>query len=159
MKKRNKLISLKNKIFYRLARGAITSDLRIWFLSRCSGIHIAKDVYLGEYLTLNRFGVETTLFIEDRVTIAPNVTIITSSGPNKSVLRKYGLEKREKVVIKHDAWIGAGVIILPGVTIGECALCGAGAVITKDVPPCTIVAGVPAKPLRKLKRIKDIKRD
>ena len=51
----------------------------------------------------------------------------------------------------NDCWIGAGVIILSGVTIGECSVVGAGAVVTKDVEPYTIVAGVPAR------KIKDIK--
>ena len=55
------------------------------------------------------------------------------------------------VKIKDDVWIGAGAIILSGVTIGECSVIGAGAVVTKDVEPYTVVAGVPAR------KIKDIK--
>lgn len=54
------------------------------------------------------------------------------------------------VKIKDDVWIGAGVIILSGITIGECSVIGAGAVVTKDVEPYTVVAGVPAR------KIKDI---
>ena len=50
--------------------------------------------------------------------------------------------------IKDDVWIGAGVIILSGVTIGECSVIGAGAVVTKDVEPYTVVAGVPARKIR-----------
>ena len=53
-------------------------------------------------------------------------------------------------MIKRGAWIGAGAIILPNVTIGERAVVGAGAVVTKDVPPYTVVAGVPAKEIKKL---------
>lgn len=52
------------------------------------------------------------------------------------------------VVLGHDVWIGAGTIVLPGVTIGTGAAVGAGAVVTKDVPPFTVVAGVPAKTVR-----------
>ena len=52
--------------------------------------------------------------------------------------------------IKDDVWIGAGVIILSGVTVGECSVIGAGAVVTKDVEPYTVVAGVPAKKIRNL---------
>lgn len=52
------------------------------------------------------------------------------------------------VKIKDDVWVGAGVIILSGVTIGECSVIGAGAVVTKDVEPYTIVAGVPARKIR-----------
>lgn len=51
---------------------------------------------------------------------------------------------------KDDAWIGAGSIILPGVTIGEGAVVGAGAVVTKDVPPYTVVVGVPARPIKRI---------
>ena len=91
-------------------------------------------------------------YIGDRVAIAPNVTIITSSSPERSKLNEYHLARYEKVIIENDAWIGAGVIILPGVRIGEGAICGAGAVITKDVPPYTIVAGVPARVIRRLNK-------
>jgi maltose O-acetyltransferase len=62
-----------------------------------------------------------------------------------------GTQKEKPVVIGNDVWIGAGVIILSGVTIGECSVIGAGAVVTKNVEPFTIVAGVPAR------KIKDVK--
>lgn len=151
MKKKHELLpSLKNSVMYKLARIATTSDFRIFLLKQCSGIRIGKGVYLGPYLTLNRFTNSDTLIIGDRVAISPNVTIITSSGPESPKLKKHNLEKRKKVVIENDSWIGTGVIILPGVTVGEGAVCGAGSVVTKDVPPNTIVAGVPAKIIRKL---------
>lgn len=57
--------------------------------------------------------------------------------------------RSHKVIIEHDVWIGHGAILLPGVRIGIGAVIGAGAVVTKDVPPFTIVAGVPAKVLRR----------
>ena len=119
-------------------------------MRQCSGIYIGKNIYLGPYLILNRFTNEDTLSIGDRVAISPNVTIITSSGPESSKLKLKKLEKRKKVIIKNDAWIGTGVIILPGITIGEGSVCGAGSVVTKDVEPNTIVVGVPAKVIRKL---------
>jgi len=58
------------------------------------------------------------------------------------------IERFSKVIIQHDVWIGACVVILPGVTIGKYSVIGAGSVVTKDVPPFTVVAGVPAKPIR-----------
>jgi acetyltransferase-like isoleucine patch superfamily enzyme len=152
-KKGGLLMSLKNSLMYRLARIATTSKFRIFLLKQCSGVKIGKEVYLGPFLTLNRFTDSDTLHIGDRVAISPNVTIITSSGPVSPKLKKYNLEKRKKVVIKNDAWIGTGVIILPGIIVGESAVCGAGSVVTKDVPPNTIVAGVPARIIRELEKV------
>ncbi|MCW7079146.1 MAG: hypothetical protein OCU16_06440 [Candidatus Methanospirare jalkutatii] len=71
------------------------------------------------------------------------------------MLRKYNVEKVGKVRIKHDAWIGTGAIILPNVTIGEFSIIGAGAVVTKDVPPYTVVAGIPARIIKKIKSINE----
>ena len=55
---------------------------------------------------------------------------------------------RDRVVIRRNAWIGAGAVILPGVTVGENAIVAAGAVVTKDVADNTVVAGIPAKYIR-----------
>jgi len=88
------------------------------------------------------------LEIRDRVSIGPRVTIVLSSDPNWSRLIKIFKPVRSTVILKRDCWLGAGCIIMPGVTIGECSIIGAGAVVGKDVPPYTIVAGVPAKIIR-----------
>jgi len=74
--------------------------------------------------------------------------------PNTFQETQYTGDKEGKIIIQDDAWIGAGAIILPNVTIGKGAVVGAGAVVTKDVPPYTVVAGVPAKEIKKL----DLKR-
>jgi phosphonate metabolism protein (transferase hexapeptide repeat family) len=60
----------------------------------------------------------------------------------------FSWRKRHKVKIGHDTWIGHGVVIMPGVSIGNGAIVGSSSVVTKDVPPYAIVAGVPAKPVR-----------
>ena len=145
-------LELKDKIFYTLARCVLTSEFRVWFLRHCSGITIGRDVYLGENLTITRSGMKDILYIGDRAAIAPNVTIITSSSPEQSRLNRYNLTKRKKVIIEQDAWVGTGVIILPGIVISEGAICGAGAVVTKNVPPYTMVIGNPAKVLKTLKK-------
>ncbi|MBB5182623.1 DapH/DapD/GlmU-related protein [Catenisphaera adipataccumulans] len=83
--------------------------------------------------------------IGDGVQIGPNVTVVTDNHDfkNRAVLRC------KPVVIKKNAWIGACVTIMPGVTIGENAVIGGGAVVTKDIPDNAIAAGVPAKIIRK----------
>lgn len=58
---------------------------------------------------------------------------------------------KKGVIIKNNAWIGTGAIIMPNITVGEFSIIGAGSVVTKDVPPYTVVAGVPAKVIRTLK--------
>ena len=61
-----------------------------------------------------------------------------------------GLEYAKPITVGNDVWFGAGVQVLPGVTIGDGAVIGAGAVVTKDVPPRTVVAGVPAKAVKEI---------
>lgn len=85
--------------------------------------------------------------IEDGALIGPNVQLITENHTLEPELRRYVYGK--PIIIKKKAWLGAGVTVLPGVTIGENAVVAAGAVVTKDVPDNTIAAGVPAKIIRK----------
>ncbi|SAI89306.1 hypothetical protein MBBA_2465 [Methanoculleus bourgensis] len=59
--------------------------------------------------------------------------------------------KIEPIIIDDDAWIGAGAIIMGGVRVHKCSIVGAGAVVTKDVPESTVVAGVPARPIKQLR--------
>jgi acetyltransferase-like isoleucine patch superfamily enzyme len=87
--------------------------------------------------------------IEDDVLIGPKVSLITENHPVDPTNRK-SLDLAN-IVIKKNAWIGAGAIILPGVTVGENAIVAAGAVVTKDVLDNTIVAGVPAKKIKNIK--------
>ena len=148
-------MKLIRKICRQFASICFPNSLRVWLL-RCSGVKIGKEVYIANGFTLEcDLGKEHYLCIEDRVSIASNVTIIITSTPNSSMLRKYNVEKVGKVRIKHDAWIGTGAIILPNVTIGEFSIIGAGAVVTKDVPPYTVVAGIPARIIKKIKNINE----
>jgi acetyltransferase-like isoleucine patch superfamily enzyme len=80
--------------------------------------------------------------------IGPKVSLITENHPVDPANRK-SLDLA-KIVIKKNAWIGAGAIILPGVTVGENAIVAAGAVVNKDVADNTIVAGVPAKKIKNI---------
>jgi acetyltransferase-like isoleucine patch superfamily enzyme len=82
------------------------------------------------------------------VLIAANVTI-TSRGHNVD-LPRWSVTKDAPIVIGDDVWIGAGAIVLPGVTIGRGAVVAAGAVVTEDVPPFTVAGGVPAKTIKQV---------
>ena len=86
--------------------------------------------------------------IEDDVLIGPKVNLITENHPLDPGDRKALLTK--PIIIKRNAWIGAGATILPGVTIGENSVVAAGAVVSRDVLPNVVVGGVPAKIIRSI---------
>jgi acetyltransferase-like isoleucine patch superfamily enzyme len=118
-----------SKIFYRLRGTKIGQN-----------VGIAPGVFIEEtrpYLVT----------IEDNVNIGPGVIIVAHDSSYHCVCPEISILMGE-VTIKRNAYIGAGAIILPGITIGEYSIVAAGAVITKDVPPYVLVAGVPAKILR-----------
>lgn len=83
-----------------------------------------------------------------RVQIGPMVQLLTADHPREAHRRAAGEEWGRPVRIGDDVWIGAGAIILPGVTVGDGAIIGAGAVVTRDVAPGITVAGNPARPVR-----------
>lgn len=85
--------------------------------------------------------------IGENSTLAYGVTILTGADPNgpKNKLSNLYPPLKAPVIIGKDCWIGARAVILPGVTIGDCSVVAAGSVVTKDVPPYTMVAGNPAK--------------
>ena len=86
--------------------------------------------------------------IGNNVFIAPNVGLHTAGHPLDSKQRNQGIEYAKPITIEDDVWIGAGVQVCPGVTIGRGAVIAAGAVVTKEIPPYTVAAGVPAKVIR-----------
>ncbi|WP_418987090.1 sugar O-acetyltransferase [Bacteroides heparinolyticus] len=107
---------------------------------------VGKEVFINFGCTfLDQGGIT----LEDGVFIGPGTKILTEAHPEQPEIRH--MLQTKPVVIRRKAWIGAGAIILPGVTVGENAIIAAGAVVTKDVPDNTVVAGVPAKILRKIK--------
>lgn len=148
------ILDYKKKILKPLARFMPHSKIRILFFKLC-GYSIGKNVFIGEDLIIADDIHDKNVIIKDRVAISPRVTLITSSFPNFSRIRPYVNESNGVIEIEADAWIGAGAIILPNVKIGEGAVVGAGSVITKDVPSYTVVAGVPAKVIKKLEMINE----
>lgn len=109
----------------------------------CSHCLIENDVVIGNRVTI-KSGVQLWdgLRVEDDVFIGPNVTFTNDKKPRSKI---YPTEF-ERTVIGKGASIGAGAVVLPGLTIGEGAMIGAGSVVTKDVAPFTTVYGNPAKP-------------
>ena len=141
--------------WYRAAKSAPTTRTRTHALGKSNHIRIGEGCYIGPDITITPFGRDNIpddiLILKDRVAVSPNVQFICSMHPENSKLCKiYG--GIETITVENDVWIGAGATVLPGVTIGECSIVGAGAVVTKDVPPYTVVGGVPAE---KIKNIED----
>ena len=108
-------------------------------------IQLGKNVFINHACTFLDLGGIT---IEDDVLIGPKVNLITENHPLDPRKRKF--LNLQSILVKKNAWIGAGATILPGVTIGENAVVAAGAVVTKDVSVNAIVGGIPAKLLRSI---------
>ena len=105
----------------------------------------------GVYANFNFTCVDDGLIeIGDNTLIGPNVTLVTASHPASPILRKDGYQYNKSVKIGKRVWLGANVTVLPGVTIGDNSIIGAGSVVTKDIPSDVIAFGVPAKVYRKI---------
>lgn len=141
---------LFRKAMKRLGAVAPTNILRV-LAFRMAGYQVGKDVWIGPGLLIvdDNLG-NDRLFIGDRAAIAPRVTIILQSYPNRSRLRNIIPMCSGDVVIGSDAWIGAGSIILPNIRIGHTSIVGAGSIVTKSVDERLVVVGNPAKFLRSL---------
>lgn len=142
----------KKRLFKTIAQFMPCSSIRRWLL-RQSGYIIGDNAYIAEGLMIAEMLYQKGhVVIGDRATIAPRVTLLASSHCNNSSIRPMvePLCKIGEIRIGDDSWIGAGAIIMPNVTIGEGAIVGAGSVVTKDVPPYTIVAGIPARYIKDL---------
>lgn len=110
-----------------------------------SNISIGRNVFINTGVMFSDLGGIT---VEDGVLIGPFAKVVSVNHPlDQSERRSLQLQS---VVLKKNAWIGAGATILPGVTVGENAVVAAGAVVSKDVPDNTLVAGVPAKIIKEL---------
>ncbi len=91
--------------------------------------------------------------IGDRVLFGPGVQVYAATHPLETELRRRGLEYAEPVSIGDDVWIGGAAVVLPGVTIGDRAVIGAGSVVASDVRADTVAAGNPCRPIRELEAV------
>ena len=112
-----------------------------------SNVHLGNHIYANFNLTLVDDG---HIYIGDDTMIAPNVTIATAGHPINAKLRKRGFQYNADVHIGKNVWIGAGAVVLPGVSIGDNTVIGAGAVVTKDIPSNVIAVGNPCRVLREV---------
>ncbi|HEU4681518.1 MAG TPA: acyltransferase [Gemmatimonadales bacterium] len=141
---------LRKKILKRWARNAFFPGWRVRLLRFC-GFTIGQDVYIADdFLIVEELSERGNITIGDRVSIAPRVTLVTSSHPNNSRIRAFAPLSQGPIVIEDDAWLGAGCVVLPGVRIGRGAVIGANSVVHQDVASLHVVAGQPARTVREL---------
>ena len=129
------------------ARRCILTGLRLW-LYRRMGVHIGRGVFVGLDTYLDCQFPEL-ITIEDDVTVSFRVTIVVHDDARRldRIEPGAGDGTVAPVRLRRGCYLGVGSLVLPGVTVGERAVVAAGAVVTRDVEPETIVAGVPARPL------------
>lgn len=108
-------------------------------------IHLGRDVFLNYGCVLLDV---CPIRIGDGTQIGPMVQLLAADHPRDAATRATGLESGKPVTVGRNVWIGGGALILPGVTVGDDAILGAGAVVTRDVPSGATVAGNPARPIR-----------
>ena len=151
---RIKLLDYGRFILYKLAGVKITGKALIFGPLTIRPIGCAKNISIGDMTFLNthiRFGCpDEPIIIGRHCYIGPNVMFETT-GHSLVHRPKNGRDRyTQPITVEDEVWIGAGAIILSGVTVRRGAVVAAGAVVTKDVPPLTVVAGVPAKIFKKI---------
>ena len=110
-------------------------------------VHFGNNVYANFNLTLVD---DTYIYVGDCTMFGPNVTVATAGHPILPELREKGYQYNAPVHIGKNCWIGAGAIILPGITIGDNVEIGAGSVVTKDIPSNVVAVGNPCRVLREI---------
>ncbi len=110
-------------------------------------VHFGNSVYANFNLTLVD---DTHIYVGDNTMIGPNVTLASAGHPILPTLREKGYQYNMPIRIGKNCWLGAGVIVLPGITIGDNTVVGAGSVVTKDLPSNVVAVGNPCKVLRNI---------
>ena len=110
-------------------------------------VHFGKNVYANFGLTMVD---DTHIYVGDYTLFAPNVVVATAGHPIDPELRARGLQYNAAVHIGKNCWIGAGALIMPGVTIGDNTVIGAGSVVTHDIPAGVVAIGDPCRVMREI---------
>ncbi len=108
-------------------------------------VHFGHNVYANFNLTMVD---DADIYVGDYVMFGPNVTVATAGHPINPTLRQKAMQYNIEVHIGNNVWIGANAVILPGVTIGDNTVIGAGSVVTKDIPANVVAVGNPCRVLR-----------
>lgn len=118
-----------------------------------------KNVYMGDYVYANynlTIVDDANVYIGNNVMFAPGVVVATAGHPVNPTLREKGYQYNKEVRIGNNVWIGANATILPGVTIGDNSVIGAGAVVSRDIPANVVAMGVPCKVVREIGKKDDV---
>lgn len=107
--------------------------------------HLGKNVYANFNLTLVD---DTDIYIGDYTMLGPNVVLATAGHPVCPELRARAYQYNLPVRIGKNCWLGAGVVVLPGVSIGDNSIIGAGSIVTKDIPANVVAVGNPCRVMR-----------
>ena len=110
-------------------------------------VHFGDYVYANYGLTLVD---DTHIYVGDHTMFGPHVTIATAGHPIDPQLRRKAMQYNMPVRIGRNCWLGAGVIVMPGVTIGDNVVIGAGSIVTKDIPSNVVAVGNPCRVLREV---------
>lgn len=110
-------------------------------------VHFGRNIYANFNLTLVD---DTHIYVGDHTMFGPNVVVATAGHPILPELRQRGYQYNFPVRIGKNCWIGAGVLIMPGITIGDHVVLGAGSVVTRDIPSRVVAAGNPCRVLREV---------
>ena len=116
-------------------------------------VHLGNYVYANFNLTCID---DTHIYIGDNTMIGPNVTLATAGHPILPRLREKGYQFNLPIHIGKNCWLGAGVIVLPGVNIGDNSVIGAGSIVTKDIPSNVVAYGSPCKVIREISKNDEI---
>jgi acetyltransferase-like isoleucine patch superfamily enzyme len=135
----------------RIGPGAIVHDVRFFNLYRrgVAGLSLGRDCFLGDECLLD---LAEAIVLEEQVTLAERVLVLTHTnvGYGDHPLQRHFPPLAAPVVVEAGCFVGAGAILLPGIRVGRGSFVAAGSVVTQDVPPGTLVAGVPARVVRAL---------
>ena len=111
--------------------------------------HFGKNIYVNYNLTAVD---DTHIYVGDNTMIAPNVILASAAHPLDPEERRKGYQYNQPVHIGKNCWLGAGVIVVPGVSIGDDTVIGAGSVVTKDIPSGVVAVGNPCRVIKEIKR-------